>query len=72
MLATDKEILGSLTKTSANDHRKQFIGHLFNKQTNQSKLVTFYAYHKKDALEIAREYGTRFAGMQLVDLRLEK
>jgi hypothetical protein len=72
MLATDNEILGSLTKTSTNDHRKQFIGHLFNKQTNQSKLVTFYAYHKKDALEIAREYGTRFAGMQLVDLRLEK
>ena len=25
MLATDNEILGSLTKTSANDHRKQFI-----------------------------------------------
>jgi hypothetical protein len=72
MLATDNEIIGSLTKASVNDHRKQFVGHLFNKETKISTLVTFYAYHKKDALELAREYATRFANSRLVSLRLEK
>ena len=72
MLVTDNEIIGSLRKASVNDHRKQFIGHLFNKETKISSLVTFYAYHKKDAVEIAREYATRFANARLVDLRLEK
>ena len=70
MLVTDNEILHSLGRTSANDHRKQFVGHLFNKQNKQSIVVNFYAYYKKDALEIAKEYATRFTSTQLVDLRL--
>jgi outer membrane protein assembly factor BamD (BamD/ComL family) len=46
------------------------VGHLFNKENKQSIVVNFYAYYKKDALEIAKEYATRFTSTQLVDLRL--
>ena len=70
MLVTDNEILNALGRTSANDHRKQYVGHLFNKKSNQSIVVNFYAYYKKDALEIAKEYATRFTNTKLVDFRL--
>lgn len=70
MLVTDNEILHSLGRTSKNDHRKQFVGHLFNKKTKQSIVVNFYAYYKKDAILLAREYASRFTNTQLVDLRL--
>lgn len=74
MLVRDEEIIKSLSNASPNtDHRKAFVGHLFNKETKESVLRTFYAYYKKDALELAKEYCTRFTqGFRLVDLRLEK
>jgi hypothetical protein len=72
MIITDSEIIGSLNKTSVNDHRKLYVGHLFSKETKQSKIVNFYAYDKKDAVALAREYGIRFLNMRLIDLKMER
>lgn len=72
-MVKDTDIQWALTAPTGNDHRNAYSVHIWDGMNNSSQIVMFYAYKKSDALDVAREYVTRFMGgyNQIVSARKE-
>jgi hypothetical protein len=70
MLVRDSEIVWSLQAPRANDHRKEYVVHLWDKSAKCSIVKSFYAYYRKDVVAIVREYAVRCGNYSIQDIRL--
>jgi hypothetical protein len=70
MLLKDSDIAWGLEAPRGNDHRKEFVVHLWDKSAKCSVVKSFYAYYRKDVVEIVREYAVRCGNYSIINIRL--
>ena len=72
VMLRDSEIVWGLQAPTGNDHRKEFVVHLWDKSNKCSIVKSFYAYYRADVVAIVREYAVRFGNYSVQDVRLAK